>query len=234
MREVVGFDRFGITLAALRRLRGRIGLRVNLRAFEVSAAVARLPAPERHPFLRRQARRWVDRLNAAFPAGRWKVVGEARGIPYALEGRIAAAQAARVARQPGVQAAFITSIPGRRPLRRLAAQGSWFCVRGLVAIQIEGLRVGMQTVEDRFVLIRARSAVDARRRLGRQWREYARPYLNSSGHLVRWQLEKVVDVYDVGDGEVDPNGTEVYSKLGRRRLRPKVAPRSGRGRPARR
>jgi hypothetical protein len=194
---------------------------VNLRAFEVTAAVARLSASERHPFLRRQASRWVTRLGAAFPAAGWKVSGVSRSIPYAVDGRIDAEQAASLATQPGVQAVIVTSIPGCRRRRSTAARTSWFCVRGLVAIQIEGQRVGMQSVEDRFMLVRATSAEDARRRLGRLWREYATPYLNSSGHLVRWQLEGVTDVYDVLDDELDPNGAEVYSKLGRRRVLPK-------------
>ena len=33
-------------------------------------------------------------------------------------------------------------------------------------------------------------------------------------------LDKVIDVYDTGETETYPAGTEVYSKLGHRRMRP--------------
>lgn len=39
--------------------------------------------------------------------------------------------------------------------------------------------------------------------------------------MVRWQLDHVVDVYDACENDIDPSGTEVYSKLGHRRMRPK-------------
>jgi hypothetical protein len=78
----------------------------------------------------------------------------------------------------------------------------------------------MQMTEDRFVLVRASSPEDAKKRLKRQWREHAAPYLNSEGQMVSWSLGKVVDVYEICETEVDPAGTEVYSKLGERRMRP--------------
>jgi hypothetical protein len=78
----------------------------------------------------------------------------------------------------------------------------------------------MQKTEDRFILVRASSVKEAKKRLTRRWREYATPYLNSNGQMVSWSLEKVIDVYDTGETEIDPAGTEVYSKLGHRRMRP--------------
>jgi hypothetical protein len=81
--------------------------------------------------------------------------------------------------------------------------------------------LGKQSTEDRFVLVRASSFEDAKKRLNRQWRKYATPYLNSDGQMVSWSLDRVIDVYDIGETELDPAGTEVYSKLGQRRMRPK-------------
>jgi hypothetical protein len=212
-------DRLGITSAALARLRRRIRVDVRLRAYAVTATVARLSAPERHPFLRRRATRWLAGLYAAFPAAGWKVTEDSRGIPHALHGRVAAKDVATLAKRPGVEAVTVTSIPGYRLRRTRAAQRTWFCVRGSVAIQIEGQRAGLQSTEDRFMLVRATSAADARRRLRRLWREYATPYVNPFGELVRWQLERVTDVYDILEDELDPDGAEVYSKLSNRRMR---------------
>ncbi|MGO8817340.1 MAG: DUF4288 domain-containing protein, partial [Terriglobia bacterium] len=67
--------------------------------------------------------------------------------------------------------------------------------------------------------VRASSFEDAEKRLRHQWQEYATPYLNSDGQMVSWSLDKVIDVYDTDETEIDPGGTEVYSKLGKRRMR---------------
>ncbi len=219
MNEIFGLDEFNINIAAFRGLRQRIGVAVNLRAFEVTGAVARLPPSERHPFLRRRATRWMRRLNAAFQTAGWKITSEPSKIPRIVEGRVSAHQAIRLAARREVESVVVTSIPGLRRRRTVTRQEPWFCVRALVAVQIEGQRVGLQGVEDRFMLIRATSAEDARQRLRRKWWEYAKPYVNILGELVRWQLEKVMDVYETCERELDPTGAEVYSRLRNRRLR---------------
>jgi len=45
-------------------------------------------------------------------------------------------------------------------------------------------------------------------------------YLNSNGQIVSWSLEEVIDVFDTNETDIDPAGTEIYSKLGQRRMRP--------------
>lgn len=97
----------------------------------------------------------------------------------------------------------------------------WYCVRALVIICVERQESGNQLTEDRFVLVRASSFEDAKKRLRSQWREYATPSLNSHGYMVSWQLDKIIDVYATSETEIDSAGFEVYSKLGQRRMRPK-------------
>ena len=91
---------------------------------------------------------------------------------------------------------------------------------GVVAIQIEGRTQGKVDVEDRFVLVKAYDAKDARRRLRQECANYARPYLNPYGSLVRWKLISVRDVHAVTQDELDPQGTEVYSRLRAERMKP--------------
>jgi hypothetical protein len=76
----------------------------------------------------------------------------------------------------------------------------------------------MQSVEERFVLVRANSFDQAQRKLGPMWRRYARPYMNGAGRLVRWQLESVEDVYLVGDDEPTRTDGEVFSRIRERRV----------------
>jgi hypothetical protein len=124
-----------------------------------------------------------------------------------------------LASRPYVKDVMIDTIEGRR--QRFRRSGlAWFCVWGVIAIQIEGQTKGSLDLEDRLVLVKANDTDDAQRRLQKRWTRYAEPYMNPDGYLVRWQLISIRDVYPLFDQAIDPRGTEVYSKLRKVRMRP--------------
>jgi hypothetical protein len=82
---------------------------------------------------------------------------------------------------------------------------------------------GMQRYEDRIVLVRAMDSDDAVAKLRKPFAAYAEPYLNPQGFMVRWALEKVLDVHSTYERRIDPAGTEVFSQLKWRRMRPEQA-----------
>jgi len=100
----------------------------------------------------------------------------------------------------------------------------FFCVKTTVAVQIEDVTDGLQLYEERLVLIRAASCEQACEKVQAASAEYAQPYLNSDGQLVRWQLESVDDCYETSLTALNefnnPAGTEVFSVLKRRRMTP--------------
>jgi|CXWL01.1.fsa_nt_gi hypothetical protein len=219
--KVTGLDKFGLTAADLRRLRSKeVVVSVHLRTFEVSPAVAARPPKNRHDYLRQRSGRWITRLRTRFQNVDWVVESQPRDIPNQLRARVVMARLGELASRQGVRLVAVRSVPGhrRRPEKGQGIQ--WFCVRGRVAIQIENQATGMQTIEDRFVIVQASSSEDAEARLRTMWEEYAEPYLNSSGYLVRWKLQEITDVYGPLDQGLAPAGVEVYSKLGSRRLKP--------------
>lgn len=124
-----------------------------------------------------------------------------------------------MASKPEVNHVQLDTIEGLRKKPR-RHELRWFCVWGVVAIQIEAQVKGLIDLEDRLVLVRATDPDDAQRRLQREWSKYAEPYLNPNGYLVRWQLIAVRDVYELFEDTLDPGGTEVYSRLRKVRLRP--------------
>lgn len=91
-----------------------------------------------------------------------------------------------------------------------------------VVIEIEGFEDGLQQIEDRFVIIRAKSQEDAYLKLEKTKDDHLQPYLNSDGRFVRLRIESFDDSYEteiknVGDLN-NPDGIEVYSKFRSRRL----------------
>jgi len=91
-----------------------------------------------------------------------------------------------------------------------------------IVIEIEGFEDGLQQIEDRFVIIRAKSQEDAYLKLEKKKDDYIQPYLNSHGRFVRWRIESFDDSYETEIKNVNdlntPDGVEVYSKLRSRRL----------------
>ncbi|MEO7001933.1 MAG: DUF4288 domain-containing protein [Ktedonobacterales bacterium] len=128
------------------------------------------------------------------------------------------------------QAAETTQIAGttegaqeRTPRKRERTKREWFAVHARFAIQVESDTEGMQTYEDRIILLKATSFEDTGRRFhtSPEVVNYNWPYLNSDYQLVRWQFERILDIYETSishDG-FTPTGVEVYSTLRRRHLR---------------
>jgi hypothetical protein len=230
--HIGGLDAFGLTEAALTALGSKeVLLRINLRTYDVTSGVRNCAPEHRHSYLSDRAARWIKALRRRHPNLTFRVIDEEKSVrtvnrkrvflPHSLEVRCLARHVRTIARAQGVGSVHLERVKGRRRRQRqTGSQLDWFCVRGLVAVRVEGQLSGMQTVEDRFLLVRAMTRHDAERKLEREWREYSVPYLNRFGFLVSWTLEKVVDVYEVVQEHLDPDGMEVYSSLNQRRLRP--------------
>jgi hypothetical protein len=218
--RIAGLESFGLRATDVRRLADRkCHVSISLRTYEVTPAVLRLRPPERHPYLEARVRRWLPTIERAL-SGRVLECIPNRRLPSRIETDATLREISKVARLPGVEYVHPLKIAGFRRRPHRAAKLCWYCVRARVAVQVEGMATGVQTIEDRFVVVQATSSDDAGRRLGKPWAEYAKPYLNSKGCLVRWQLEKVVDVCSTGEEALDPRGTEVYSRLYGRRMKP--------------
>lgn len=226
---ITGLDAFGLVSTELPRLGARAVLAyVHLKTYEITPAVVRVACRDRHRYLLQRAERWIERLRRLFP-GRSFGIRSDTAIPSSLGVRLRAHEVAEVARQPGVRSIHVAQIKSRRRRQTLLRENEWYCVRARVAVQVEGQSKGLQTIEDRFIVVRARSFQDAEKRLTQEWREYASPYLNGDGRLVRWQCEKIVDVYSTSETDLEAKGTEVYSKLSTRRMKTRYAwnPRRG-------
>ena len=238
--SITGHDDFGLTAAKLARLGSRkVVAYVYLKTYDVTQDVRRRPPEQRHAHLAARADRWVRQLKQRFPGLVFRStdrVGATSAkrpwfqLPHTFKVSAPARTLRAIAEMPGVYNVCVVAVSGMRKQREPRKPLDWYCVRGLVAIVVEGQVRGMQTTEDRFLLVRAESFEDAERRLKKVWREYATPYLNSYGHMVSWSLDRVVDVYDLRETDLDPSGVEVFSRLGKRRLRPDSTKSRGRTR----
>jgi hypothetical protein len=219
--RVHGLARFGLTPTALTRLgRRTVRLSLQLRGRSVREVVDLTPR-RRMAAIRASLTRQLGQLRGAFPELEFVSRGGA-DASWTVDVAARADQAGELARRRGVTAVYVDSIEGRRA-RTQRPSRVWFSVWAIIAVQIEGRRKGMGTVEDRLVLVKAFSAAEAENRVRRKTNRETKPYLNSDGELVRWQLVSVKDVFELFDDVVDPDGTEVYSKLRSTRMRPELS-----------
>lgn len=228
--HVTGLEQFGLNHASFRLLGNRdVQAYIYLGTYDVTPEVRRLHPSKRFAYLLRRVGRWVKGLRRSFPKLSFELIqGKASRtnvqlgsqLPATMQVSCSAREIFEIAKAAGVHSVHVSKVAGLR--RRLSNKLplEWYCVRALVVIRVEGATSGMQSLEDRFMLLRASSFEDAEKRLNRQWREYAIPYLNSDGQLVSWQFDHVTDVYSTSEYAIDPTGTEVYSKLSSRRMRP--------------
>jgi hypothetical protein len=218
--NIRGLSDFRLTAAGLERLGPRpVTFSIQLSGIQL-AKLTPYPPRQRDARLRAALKRQLASLTRHFPEAGLKSRDPRRGS-WTLDGSLPANRIRRIAKRPEVAELWVSAIEGHSRYTRPARQG-WFCVWGIVALQIEGQRSGMMKVEDRFVLLKASSPDDALYRLEPAWKEYAEPYLNPHGYLVRWQLVKIEDVFELYDEKVKPEGTEVYSRLRSVKLRPEL------------
>lgn len=100
---------------------------------------------------------------------------------------------------------------------------SFWSVKARFVIQIENRKSGIEDYEDRILLIKAFSAEEAESKLLKTFDDYAEPYLNSTGHMVRWKFEEFLDTYSTLIETLEEfnsdEGVEVFSDIRGRRMR---------------
>lgn len=117
---------------------------------------------------------------------------------------------------------YIKKIEGAR--KKKSQKQHWYCVKMIIAIQVENQKKGLQTFEERYILLKAANENAAMKRAENNYKKTAEdPYLNPYGELVRWKLERIDDCYqtfilDLSEAN-EPGGLEVYSILKKRRLK---------------
>lgn len=150
----------------------------------------------------------------------YKLIGTSKK-PRGVETIIHIKDIEQLANYSFVESVFISSVRGAKKIEN-PEPSRFFCIKMTVAIQIEGLKKGLQTYEERYVLIKANSSDEAYKKLERQTKRYEKPYLNSQGQLVRWKVESLDDCYVTDivncDDLNEPEGAEVFSVLKRRKL----------------
>jgi hypothetical protein len=224
--RLYGQDHFGLTSRSDLRALGARVIRVSVLLWPDDSTVqelAKVALAERPAAAHRWFEQTFERITTMLPITEVKL---SRRSPrfHSFYCELPADSLDRLLHHAGVQVVILLAVEGmqRRPSKKNRGREplEWYAVRARFAIQVEGQASGMQTYEERIVLVKARDFEDAERRLEPEFAEYSRSYFNGDWELVRWNFERVLDVYLTDLDRLDPTGSEVYSKFSSRRMRP--------------
>ena len=117
-----------------------------------------------------------------------------------------------------VESIHVTDIPDYKMKKEVIKRVTYFySVKCRYAIELEGKTKGLMDFDERIILIKALNHDDAEQKILKHHNVPATPYLNSSGELVRWRFDEILDICE--SDIHDPNdlnnkeGIEVYSKF---------------------
>jgi hypothetical protein len=179
-----------------------------------------LEIPERKKFSNNHFKARFNKLINNSIISDYEIIGN-KVKPRGIITKIKLSELSLIAKLQFVDYIFIDKMNGAKK-KKDKKELEFFCVRMTVLIQVEGVFSGMQTYEDRFVLIKAKDFEDAYRKLEKQEKVYVKPYLNTDMRLVRWKIISYDDCYSTGIKNLEEfnnkEGVEVFSKLGRRKV----------------
>ena len=219
MAQVIGLEEFGLNLKQLLSLKPRrVVYSIQVRTPPISPLVPLSPA-ERNNAIRGYLNSSITLLRRRYPGVQLSPRDPV--FPWTIDAVSDATSLAALVNCRLVDHVMVERVANRRK-RELPADPSLFAIRARIAVQVEDQRRGMQLFENRIVVVKAKSEEKAKKALSKHWREYAKPYLNSEGRLVRWQLEEILEVFSAYPAQWDDPWIEVYSSLGRRRMQPNL------------
>lgn len=229
MKAIENLAAWGLAESELPTLANEAVVHFSL-AYPGYQAVLAYPPSERKNRISAQLRAKYQALKAALPPGPFEKLGS-HYRPAGIRRRRPLRQLPALLGLVAVEGIWVEEIEGLAPRPPVADPKCW-SIKARFAVQIEQQTTGLQLVEERILLIAALDEEEARQKLQPTFASYAEPYLNSAGHLVRWQFEAFLDAYEVAAGPLaellSTEGLEVFSQTSRRRLTPKWA-----GHPAR-
>lgn len=192
---------------------------VYLKYFDLKT-VAELKLKDRREFIRNFFKANFRKLLNTNCFTEYELIGTTRK-PLGIKTTVSLATLNKLAAFSYVKSIVIRKLDGakKKPGRTI---DQFYCVKMTVAIQIEGFISGLQTIEDRYVLVKAKSEEAAYNQVARQEKKYSKPYFNSDLRLVRWKIESYDDCFCTSISEykeiVNPKGVEVFSVLRNRKL----------------
>lgn len=216
-----GLDDWNISEADVKHLKNKAAIWISLAYPHYTAVLTYAPAARRRE-IARMLREEFSALKHFLKDIPFERIGSAVR-PGGAKVDLPLDQAAELRQKPFVGHISVDAIEGLEK-KEPEPEPVFWRIKARFAIQVEAEESGLQTYEDRIVLIKALDEEDARKKLLKAFESYGEPYLGASGKLVRWKFETFLDAYCTSVHSVEDfsgeAGVEVFSELRNRKLKP--------------
>ena len=164
-------------------------------------------------------------VKANYPTRNYQIIGT-RSKPRGITGQLTGQQLSELESNQQIQWMSVEQVEGihkieKQPEGETCALPYYYSVKGLFVAQFDDLDIstGVQLTEERIVLVQALNWDEAKQKARIEFDKYcAGEYFTSSYHFTKWKFLNILDIY-VGETSIDPEGTEVFSKWKRRKLK---------------
>jgi hypothetical protein len=221
MKKILGIDEWVLT-GKTNVDKRRVEISIYLK-YPDTKALLKIPAKERVKTIDQDQKNKFDKLVATNLFDKYTKLGTDKR-PAGIKTTVFYSGLNKIDKLSYIQHAYVTKIELAKKINKPKPL-AFFCVKMTVAIEVEGVKKGNQSFEERYVLVKANSFDNAYKKVEKQEKKYSEPYLNNDGNFVRWKIESYDDCYQTDINSLNDldnsDGVEVFSILKTRRLNPK-------------
>jgi len=203
----------------------KIYLPIPPQVYPGEKALERLSAlspKERREVVGRWRRERLGRLLRALGDVEYELNGSARN-PYGIKLSVEARAIPRVRSSVYADTIWVTAVEGRKRRRLEVSTSGLYAVKGLLVEKTEGEAKGREQVEERLLVLRAKSEREAVRLARRMFKASESWILLTDGRYQKSRFEEILDVCECPDRDFNPKGTEVFYAFRNRKRRPSDA-----------
>ena len=220
--KIYGLEKYEIREIELKTIHSEsvFDIKILTNYFQDLDILRPLNPKERRLFIRQKSRENLKILLKDYPREKYTLIGT-KIKPRGILGQLTGKQILKLQNNSAVDQIIIEKAGELKELKPQKEE-QYFSVQGLFAIKVEGFDYtnSIKFTEERIILVKALDSDTAIQKANIEFKKYSDfEYLNSDFRLTRWDFIEIMDVYEVDETEIDPNGTEIFSVTRNRKLK---------------
>ena len=217
--KIYGLEKYEIRKIELKTIHSEsvFDIKILINYFQDLDILRPLNPKERRLFIRQKSRENLKTLLKDYPSEKYTLIGT-KIKPRGILGQLTGKQILELQNNSGIDQIIIKKAGELKPQK----EEQYFSVQGLFAIIVEGFDYtdSIRFTEERIILVKALDSETAIQKANIEFKKYSDfEYLNSDFRITRWDFIEIMDVYEVDETEIDPNGTEIFSVTRNRKLK---------------
>ncbi|QMU31392.1 DUF4288 domain-containing protein [Adhaeribacter radiodurans] len=226
--KIYGLEDFGITESDLvnNYAAKKFNVEIKFSYYPDVESLKPYPVEQRRALVCQHFRDQLKVVKDNYPTRDYQIIGT-RFKPWGITGQLTGQQLAELQNNEQLTYMNVEQVEGvqkieKQPEPEDEALPQYYSIKGLFVAEFDGSdsSTGVQLTEERVVLVKALNCEEAKKKTRLEFDKYSQAEIfTSSYHFTKWKFLNILDIYDLGIAEIDPEGTEVYSIWKKRKLK---------------